>query len=122
MPRNVRTIVGETAERYIATQIELRAERSKFHPSCFDSDSLCRVQADIWRAGYRDAELVESVYGWSVRHASGMESFALIASARRGDVDGSLASAIAAAERWVAEDPDRRTVYVRGELPALEGR
>jgi len=75
-----------------------------------DIEYISRFQtlADI--IGYREAELVESDDGWSVRHASGLQDFALISSSRAGQVDSSFEGAVAAAKLWADYDPKHRYV------------
>jgi hypothetical protein len=119
MPRL--TIVGHAAAAHVAEFTRANARPSDFAPGCFDSESLCRVQSELWRARFLEAEIMPTAYGYSLRHASGLENFALIASSRRGDVDGTFESALRAAEAWVAEDPTKRTVcmhadYFRGAI------
>ena len=74
------------------------------------------MQSALHNAGYREAEILSTAYGYSVRHASGLEGFSIIAGSRRGDVDGTLDDAVRAAEAWVAVDPSRRTVFTRGAV------
>ncbi len=58
-------------------------------------------------------EVVKNLYGWSVRYASGLHNFELLASARLKDVDGSIDDAIKWASAWVNEDPSIRYAFVR---------
>ena len=74
---------------------------------------LVRQQEADANAGFLGAELVESSFGWSVRYDSGLQDWGLLASSRRGDVDGSRASAEAWAKTWQARDPSRRYVWAR---------
>jgi hypothetical protein len=77
-------------------------------PGCFDSESLCAHQRAVSSAGYIEAQIVESNYGFGLRYASGLQDFGLIYSAR--DLGGSLEAAITAAQKWQAADPERRWV------------
>jgi hypothetical protein len=79
-------------------------------PGCYDSETLCTFQRKVSQGGYVEAEIVESMYGFSVRYASGLHDFGLIFSARSKEVDGTLEGAIAAAQQWQAADPSRRFV------------
>lgn len=100
-------IAGAELKAELSAEIEARV------PVRFgyrESEALCAVQREQARRGILAAELVESVYGWSVRYASGVQNFGLLASSRRGQVDGSRADAEAWARRWVAQDPGRRYV------------
>lgn len=75
-----------------------------------DSEWLCQWQQIEARNGIVEAEIVKSIYGYSVRHASGLQNFSLIASCRRGQLDGTLDAAIAFAKGWQSADPTRRYV------------
>jgi hypothetical protein len=79
-------------------------------PRGFASDPLCALHVDQARRGFLGASLVKSFYGWSVRYDSGLQEWALIASSRAGQLDGSFAAAVRYARRWQAEDPERRYV------------
>lgn len=84
----------------------------------FPSEDLCAWQIAESRRGIIEAEIVESLYGYSVRYASGIYNFGLIASSRAREVDGSIESAIAYAKRWQSADPERRFVTARLEKVA----
>lgn len=91
----------------------IRAERETLPKDArgfFLSEPLCACQRHQAARGFIEAELVESIYGWSVRYASGLHGFALLASARASAVDGSRADAERWAAEWVAEDPAHRFV------------
>lgn len=96
----------------LAVAVVLNAEREKLPRGAhgFASDALCDWQVAVARRGYREAELVKSIYGWSVRAASGLENFALLASCRASQVDGSFEDAVRWARAWAAQDPARRWV------------
>lgn len=97
----------------------LMAERERLVPHskrpglehCYESKPLCQWQSDVHYRGYRGAELVKSIYGWSVRSDSGMENFCLIYSSRAGQVDGTFEDAVRAAQEWVDENPGKRYVW-----------
>ena len=78
----------------------------------YTSEALCRWQVQEHRSGIRAAEIVLSNYGYSLRHASGLDNFGLIRSARSGALDGTLDAAVAAAKAWCAQDPLRRYAYI----------
>lgn len=78
----------------------------------FESEPLCAWQRKVAARGIVEAELVRSNYGWSVRYASGLQGFGLIASARAKQVDGTYEGALAFAKGWAAADPTRRFVSV----------
>lgn len=65
-----------------------------------DNETIPNFQIAANRLGFREAELVESNYGWSVRYASGLQNFGLLASSRARQVDGTLADAIRYAREW----------------------
>ncbi len=75
------------------------------------SDRLVEVQVEQSRRGIRGARLVHTDYGWSVRADSGLQDFALLASARRKQVDGTLEDAERFAKEWVAADPAHRYAW-----------
>ena len=78
----------------------------------YPSEPLCAWQIAESRRGIIEAELVESFRGWTVRYASGLQNFGLIAGVRRGDLDGSYEAALAFATAWQAADPERRFVSI----------
>lgn len=81
-------------------------------------EALCNAQSALHSRGYRSAELVKSVFGWSVRSGSGLDGFALLASSRTGVLTGSAGDALKWAMNWVSDDPNKRDVFFRGlELP-----
>lgn len=82
-------------------------------PGCYDSETLCAFQSDVSSAGYIEAEIVESNYGFSVRYASGLQNFGLIFSAKAKQVDGTYEGAVAAAQKWQQTDPEHRYVSCR---------
>jgi hypothetical protein len=84
-----------------------------FHPGTFASEPLCAWQREVHARGFRDVELVQSVYGWSVRSGTGLENFALLASSRAGQVDGSYEDALRWATKWCADSPERRYAWRR---------
>lgn len=79
-------------------------------PRGYESEQLCALQQSQARAGYLGAELVESIYGWSVRYNSGLQNFGIIFGSRRGNLDGTYEDAVAKAKAWQAQDPERRYV------------
>lgn len=76
------------------------------------SDRLCRFQESEAGKGLLEAALVKSMYGWSVRYASGLQDFGLIASSRSGQLDGTYEGACEYARKWQEQDPTRRFVSV----------
>lgn len=72
---------------------------------------LCRTQEAQAKRGILGAQLVRSMFGWSVRYDSGLQNWDLLASSRRGQLDGSFKAAVEWAERWAAQDPTRRYAW-----------
>jgi hypothetical protein len=75
----------------------------------FESEALWKF-AERTAGQFVEAELVKSIYGYSVRYASGVHNFGLLASSRMGVVDGTLEDAERWAREWQGEDPQRRYV------------
>ena len=74
-------------------------------------ESLCRLQESQSARGYLPAMLVESIYGWGVRYASGLQDFGILV--RSQDLGGSRAAAIAWGITWANDDPNHREFYAR---------
>lgn len=106
-PRYFRVLAGDAVVAQQRAELEALPDRGT---------SLTAWQEAQHRADIRGVEVVESAYGWSVRAASGLDDFALLASVRRGNVDGTWAAAEAFAVAWVAEDPARRFAFTRKPL------
>src|SRR4051812_32403084 len=87
----------------------------------FESEGLCAVQRAQAARGILGAEIVASIYGWSVRYDSGLQNFGILAGARAKQVDGSFTDAAAWAAAWVAQDPERRYAWVRKASLEREG-
>jgi hypothetical protein len=98
-PEHFELIAGEDA---VAA---LRVARAALKPG---DDTLCRQQEREAREGYVGVEVVQTNYGFSVRYASGLQNFAIVAR-RIPDLD----AAKAVATEWVFRDPSRRYAYVR---------
>ena len=79
----------------------------------YHSESLCKVQESEAARGYLGVELVQSFYGYSVRYDSGLQDWALLASSKSGELDGSLENAVEWAKKWVSADPARRYAWYR---------
>lgn len=111
MPEGFKVVAGEAARRAENASRDARCKPSRFAPGSVDSDSLVRWQEYEGRK-WRSVEIVSSMYGWSVRASSGLDGFALLAGARNGELDGSMADAIRWAKTWVG-DNEYRYAYVR---------
>lgn len=73
----------------------------------FNSEQLCELQRKRAGRGIIEVEIVKSIYGFSVRYASGLHNFGILRSAR-GAADASPEAAIQFCKDWVAADPTRR--------------
>jgi hypothetical protein len=107
MPRT--TIINEELSNRLQAEKEVKVSRST-PGGYFRSEELCEWQREVGRRGIIEAELVNSMYGWSVRYASGIHNFGLLAGARCRQVDGTREDAERWARNWVAQDPTRRFV------------
>jgi len=72
---------------------------------------LIKAQETQAKRGILGAQLVRSMYGWSVRYDSGLQGWGLLASTRSGQLDGSFKAAVEWAENWQAQDPARRYAW-----------
>lgn len=97
-------------KRYVVAGAALVAELTSAREALpkFNDEALCALQRAEARRGILGVEIAESMYGWSVRYNSGLQNFALLASSRRGDLDGTYEAAEKFAIDWVAADPERR--------------
>ena len=80
-------------------------------PGCYDSETLCAFQRKMSEEGYLEAEIIQSLYGHSIRYASGLQNFGLIHTSR--ELGGTYDGAVEAAKRWQSADPTRRYVTTR---------
>lgn len=86
-------------------QIEARCRKIG---NCFESEQLCRVQRDQSAAGRREAHLCRSIYGWTLRYASGLQEWGIIYSSKNHNPQNCLTEAL----NWVATSPELRSVCV----------
>jgi len=76
--------------------------------------NLPKLQEDQRSRGRRSIEVVKSGYGWTVRCASGLDDFQLVAGSRHGaHWPGTYAAAAALGINWANEDPENRDCFVR---------
>ena len=77
--------------------------------------NLRELQEEQHYHGRRSVELVKSAHGWTVRSASGLENFQLVAGSRHNaHWPGTYAAAAAAwAINWAKEEPEHRECVVR---------
>lgn len=84
-------------------------------PGTLKSEDLVQVQVDQHRRGRRSATLVSTIYGYSVRLASGLDERQVLFGGRALGRNVSKEEAIAFGIKWANEDPDKREFYVRKE-------
>jgi hypothetical protein len=106
------TIAGQAVRDEIAAHRAAMARPSRYRPGTLDSESLCAHQREMANRGYRGAEIVQTIRGWSLRYDSGLQDWGLI---ERGLT--SWGEAVAAAQRWQSQDPDRRYVTFTETVP-----
>jgi hypothetical protein len=90
-------IAGQDVADRIAALKAKNVLPSRKRPGCFDSESLCAHQRHVSDAGYIEAQIVETLHGYSLRYASGLQNFGLIRSSQ--DCGGTLEGAIDAAKK-----------------------
>jgi hypothetical protein len=78
--------------------------------SKFGCEALSMAQVRLCQMGFCEAEIVKSIYGFSVRYASGLNDFGLLYSSRGGQLDGTLQDAIDKAGEWQRAFSTRRFV------------
>jgi hypothetical protein len=101
-----RTIIAGAA---LAASLDAEREAlvAKTAGGFFNSEQLCELQRKRSARGICEVEIVKSIYGYSVRYASGLHNFGVLRGAR-GAADPSFAAAKQFCCDWVAADPDRR--------------
>lgn len=95
----------------VATLDTLRAKMVATSGPYLESESLCAYQREMAGRGFLGAEIVQSLYGYSLRYDSGLQNWGLIATAR--SLGGTLEDAVTYAQKWQAADPLRRYVTRR---------
>lgn len=126
MAKNFVVVAGHSVANLIDDLRSKMVRPSTHTPGTFDSKTLCDFQRLISTNGFGfvEAEIVASNYGYSLRFASGLQNFGLIRSSRNGEVDGSYAGALVAAEKWQAQEPTKRYVtftdYAMGQREAMD--
>lgn len=106
-------VAGQGVEAALHAEREHLIPKSGHWSGCYQSEPLCAWQRRCSERGFRDVELVQSIYGWSVRAGSGMDGFALLAGSRSGALDGTYEDAVRWATKWCADDPERRYAWRR---------
>lgn len=74
-------------------------------------EDLCWLQRIDAQSGILGVEIVQSIYGHSVRYDSGLQNFGLVAPAR--SLGGTLEAAETFCRTWVAHDPTHRYAWKR---------
>jgi hypothetical protein len=94
---------------------ELQAEKARLVPlrgESYDSDVLCRLQRNQSARGILGAQIVESMYGFSVRYDSGLQNWGILRGSRgRPASETTREAAVAFCIEWVARDPERRYAW-----------
>lgn len=99
------------AELYEATRAEKLAMVSQT-PAGFNSEQLCKLQERQAGRGLLGAQIVESIYGFSVRYDSGLQEWGLLRPSRGLPEDQrTLEAAEAWCRDWVARDPAHRYAW-----------
>lgn len=106
-------IFGQDVVEAIRIERDRTVRPSAHTPGCYDSESVCAHQRRMASRGYLGAELVKSIYGYSVRYDSGLQNWGILAGSRSGQLDGSFEDAVRWAKRWQENDPTRRYVWTR---------
>lgn len=71
---------------------------------------LCQRQIQVSKVGFTEVRLVETIYGYSVRYASGLNNFAVLFGGRMMGRIVSYEEALSWAKEWVDEKPEYRAV------------
>ena len=81
---------------------------------------LTTLQEKQAQEGLIFVEICPTLYGWSVRYGSGLQNFDVLASARKGTLDGTKKDALRFATEWVAQDPQNRYAFLRKAYENLD--
>jgi hypothetical protein len=99
------------AELYAELQAEKRALVEE-NARGFNSEQLCVLQRKVAGRGIVGAQIVKSMYGFSVRYDSGLQEWGLIRPSRGlPESERTLAAAEQFCREWVAADPTRRYAW-----------
>lgn len=88
--------------------IKIAGNSEKWDNELRETKNLVQTQVDQSARGFRPAKLVYSMYGWTVRYASGLQDGAILF--KSGDYRPE--KAVEWVKLWVAEKPDMREAYV----------
>jgi len=112
-PAHFTVVAGQNAKDAAEAILLARVKPSTERPGCLESESLCAAQQHVHGLGFRDVELVPTLYGWSVRSGSGLDNFSILYGYRKGDGRMTYEQALAKANEWVNQNPSRRFAWVR---------
>ena len=79
---------------------------------------LTDIQEDQHRRGKREAELLRSMYGWTVRSGNGLDGFAIMYVPCRNRPDKGFAEGLMWGRAWANERPEEREFYIRRSMLA----
>lgn len=107
-----RTVVaGQAVAERVAAYKKEQVILSTKVPGCYESNGLVGFQKRMNLAGYLEAEIVKSNYGYSLRFASGLQNFGLIRAARGLPLaETTYEAAVDYAKDWQSIDPEYRYV------------
>lgn len=71
-------------------------------------EALVALQVSQAQRGRLSAHLVRSIYGWTVRYASGLQNFAIIHKSGSKNIANALSFGI----NWANQDPNNRELFV----------
>ena len=74
---------------------------------------LTDIQEDQHRRGKREAELLRSIYGWTVRSGSGLDNFGIMYIPIQALPDKGFTEALKWGCDWANEQPEDREFYIR---------
>ncbi len=98
--------------------LDLKARMAKvkahaaIYGGCTD-DTLCAIQVEQFTKGRRSAELVATIYGYSVRSATNLDNRQILFGGRQLGRKVSKEEAIEFGKKWANEDPKNREFYMR---------
>lgn len=106
--KNLTVIAGAELLAQLQIEKDQKVAKSKFVEGCYASDSLVPWQQEISRRGILGAEIVKTIYGYSLRYDSGLQNFGIIT----GRI-GTLEQAENIAREWIAREPAKRYAWIR---------
>lgn len=73
-----------------------------------DTKGLVSLQENQAARGRLSAHLIRSIYGWTVRYASGLQNFGLLYASQSSDIRKAVEFGV----EWANKDPENREFYV----------